>query len=50
MYWTYANEPSHAESSWLSNELTEVVVTTEVESQFQNYTTRIGKDDFLQRH
>ncbi len=46
---TSANKSSQAEFSWRLNESTEGAVTIEVESLAQKFTTRIEKDDLLQR-
>ncbi len=49
-YGTSANSSSHADSSWRLKELTEGTVTIGVGSLFQYFTTRVKKDEFLQRH
>ncbi len=43
---TSANKSSHVESRWCLSELTEGAVTIEVVSLFQDFTTRIEKDNF----
>ncbi len=44
---TSAKKFPHVTPSWRLNELTERAVTIEVGSLFQNFTPRIGKNDFL---
>ncbi len=48
-YGTSANSSSHAKSSWRLKEVTEGLVTVEVGSLFQYFTTSVEKDDFLRR-